>query len=176
MNSLTNWQKQIATSFEREARQVIIDRVSPSDFRYRKCESPIEVAYAVAFDLMHGLWRGPANSSSTLWAANTAPMIFLEPQVQVDGFRVDFVCGWNVGSDRFTSIAIECDGHDFHERTKKQAAADKSRDRALSSQFARVIRFTGSEIYADPCKCASETLQLADELFWGWFETKNGGL
>lgn len=41
MNSLTNLQKQIATSFEREARQVIIDRVSPSDFRYRKCESHI---------------------------------------------------------------------------------------------------------------------------------------
>lgn len=41
---------------------------------------------------------------------------------------------------------------------------------------ARVIRFTGSEIYADPCKCASEALQLADELFWAWFETKNGGL
>lgn len=59
---------------------------------------------------------------------------------------------------------------------KKQAAADKSRDRALSSQFARVIRFTGSEIYADPCKCASEALQLADELFWAWFETKNGGI
>lgn len=169
---MSTWHQQMMESFARQAEQIIIDRISPHDFQYRQCESPIEVAFAVAFDLMHGLYRGAANHSSTIWASEKAPQIYLQPQVQVDAFRVDFVCGWNIGQDRFTSIVIECDGHDFHERTKKQAAADKSRDRALSQTFARVLRFTGSEIYSDPCKCAEEVLQLADELFWGWYYTK----
>jgi len=53
-------------------------------------------------------------------------------------------------------IAVECDGHEFHERTKEQAARDKGRDRALQAAGWRVLRFTGSEIWADPGKCARE--------------------
>jgi very-short-patch-repair endonuclease len=57
-------------------------------------------------------------------------------------------------------IAIECDGHNFHERTKEQAQHDKSRDRALVASGWRVLRFTGSEIWADPGRCAAEVHQL----------------
>ena len=28
---------------------------------------------------------------------------------------------------------MECDGHDFHERTKEQASSDKKRDRSLQA-------------------------------------------
>jgi hypothetical protein len=53
-------------------------------------------------------------------------------------------------------IIIECDGHDFHERTKAQAARDKKRDRILQSIGYNVFRFTGSEIYNDAITCAYE--------------------
>lgn len=53
-------------------------------------------------------------------------------------------------------VAVECDGHEFHERTKEQAARDKARDRSLVAAGWQVLRFTGSEIWADPGKCASE--------------------
>jgi restriction endonuclease-like protein len=57
-------------------------------------------------------------------------------------------------------IAIECDGHDWHERTKIQARRDRSRDRQLARSGWIVQRFTGSEITADAKECAHELLDL----------------
>ena len=58
------------------------------------------------------------------------------------------------------NFAIECDGHDFHEKTKEQARKDKQRERALMADGYTVIRFTGSEIYQDPYGCAEEVYLL----------------
>jgi very-short-patch-repair endonuclease len=55
---------------------------------------------------------------------------------------------------------VECDGHDFHERTKEQAQRDKSRDRYLQANGWRVLRFTGSEIHRTPEKCADEIASI----------------
>jgi len=60
-------------------------------------------------------------------------------------------------------IAIECDGHEFHEKTKKQAQKDKSKDRFLNSKGLKVFRFTGSEITKAPDKCADEIGFMLDE-------------
>ncbi len=54
------------------------------------------------------------------------------------------------------NLIIECDGHDFHEKTKKQAARDKRRDRTLQSSGYKVFRFTGTEITRDSLSCAEE--------------------
>lgn len=77
-------------------------------------------------------------------------------------FRVDFLfVAPNFGNshDPFL-IAVECDGHDFHEKTKEQAAADKARDRELVAAGITVLRFTGSEIWKDEEKCAQEVEAL----------------
>lgn len=50
------------------------------------------------------------------------------------------------------------------ERTKAQAKSDKSRDRALTAAGWRVIRFTGSEVYASPHRCVQEAVSLAESL------------
>ena len=65
------------------------------------------------------------------------------PQVQVGRYRVDFMV-------RFfdEKFIVECDGHDFHERTKQQAQHDKQRDRFLQAEGFKVFRFTGSEIWS----------------------------
>lgn len=60
-------------------------------------------------------------------------------------------------------IAIECDGHEFHEKTKEQAQKDKSKDRFLSSKGLAVFRFTGSEITKNPDKCADEIDSMLDK-------------
>ena len=46
-------------------------------------------------------------------------------------------------------IAIYCDGHDYHERTKEQAKRDRFQDRKLQQEGWVVLRFTGSEIHND---------------------------
>lgn len=74
-------------------------------------------------------------------------------QHKIGDYRVDFM----LRSEWLDlSIVIECDGHDFHEKTKEQAARDKKRDRYLQSMGFKVFRFSGSEIWKDPFTCAQE--------------------
>ena len=71
-------------------------------------------------------------------------------------YRLDFaLCYQSV------EIAVELDGHDFHEKTKEQAANDKAKDRALTAAGWVVVRFTGAEVYTDPEKCANELFAIA---------------
>lgn len=79
--------------------------------------------------------------------------LYLQAQTSVDGrdIRVDFAI-----VSRDYRLAVEVDGHDFHERTKEQAARDRSRDRALLANGWQVLRFTGSEVWRDPDRCAAE--------------------
>jgi very-short-patch-repair endonuclease len=81
-------------------------------------------------------------------------------QLRIDGARLDFAL---VGLVSPTWICIELDGHDFHERTKEQAAKDRARERDLTARGWTVVRFTGSEIYQDVSKCWSEVLAIAGD-------------
>lgn len=82
------------------------------------------------------------------------------PQVLIGNYRVDFLLLHLSGPGRFTGIAIECDGHAFHERTKLQAERDKTRDRELQKLGYRILRYTGSEIWRDAFKCAHEIVWM----------------
>ncbi len=79
-------------------------------------------------------------------------------------WRADFLIGIKGFDGRRHFLIIECDGHDFHERTKEQAAKDRSRDRRSQQAGFVILRFTGSEIYNDPMRCAAEALGTLAEL------------
>lgn len=84
-------------------------------------------------------------------------------QHQIDRYRVDFyITYWHYDPlllklVEAKKLIIECDGHDFHEKTKEQAVRDKKRDRTLQAK-APVFRFTGSEIWKDPHDCAYQII------------------
>ena len=48
------------------------------------------------------------------------------------------------------------DGHDFHERTREQAAHDRSRDRYFQAAGLTLLRFTGSELHGDVDRCVAD--------------------
>ena len=73
-------------------------------------------------------------------------------QYKVDRYRVDFLCKY---MDR--EYIIECDGHNFHEKTKEQVIYDKKRERFLISTGRKVLRFSGTEIL-------NESYKIVDEL------------
>lgn len=95
---------------------------------------------------------------------------FVERQVQVAGWRVDFVIHYPAveraydenGDPYLDRLIVECDGHDFHERTKEQAARDRARDRLAQLEGLPILRFTGSEIWNDPLSCADEVLAFME--------------
>lgn len=169
---MNDWASQIFKSFEQVFREDVTENLAGGSL-LSACESPIERAFGVSFMLLHGYMHGRPSISGSFFLSSGAPQMFMIPQFETGPYRVDFLIGWNIGKHMQTSIVVECDGHDFHEKTKKQAARDKSRDRALSAEFARVLRFTGSEIYADPVGCAAQAHAITDELFWAW-EARKG--
>lgn len=96
--------------------------------------------------------------------------LFIEPQAQIGNYRVDFLIlaiDWRLypKPQVWRKLVVECDGHDFHERTKEQAAKDRSRDRDLILKGFDVFRFTGSELWRDPWKAAQ---QVFDWAIAGW--------
>lgn len=86
--------------------------------------------------------------------------VAIVPQLKVEPYRLDFaLIGAALRASSLALIAVECDGHDYHERTKAQAARDRQRDRFLMAAGWSVLRFTGSEIYADPENCGAELVR-----------------
>lgn len=96
--------------------------------------------------------------------------IFISPQVNIAGWRVDFLihvfADWarapQPGPMGWNKLIVECDGHDFHERTKEQAARDRDRDRQAQLAGIEIFRFTGSELWRDPLGCADQVTAWAN--------------
>lgn len=76
-------------------------------------------------------------------------------QAPIGAYKADFLV-WFAHGKQVTGLVIECDGHDFHERTKEQASRDKRRDREILTGGFPVLRFTGSEIFRDAVSCADQ--------------------
>lgn len=130
------------------------------------CESPIEVALGAAFLVADRLYYLRPNLGVTLaWASDEksyrADAVLLIPQFPWNGYRIDFAL--RVPQYRCGYIFIECDGHDFHERTKEQAARDRAKDRLIQQAGYPILRFTGSEIYRNTGNCADQIFDFVNE-------------
>lgn len=90
--------------------------------------------------------------------------IQIMPQMPFQGYRIDFAIAGQ--------LFVECDGHDFHERTPDQAMHDRRRDRACALAGIPVIRFTGREIHSDPWRCAGEAWLQVNKM--GLFKPRGG--
>jgi very-short-patch-repair endonuclease len=127
-------------------------------------ESPIERLLLCAVVL--GCRIGATWFTPRISAPDENSDLQFEAQAQIEEFRVDFLFTVVSEDGILSRLVVECDGHDFHERTKEQAARDRSRDRALQQAGFTVFRFTGSEIYRGPLKCARQIFQWAEDAAW----------
>ena len=125
----------------------IIDLMGYLSYIVQGVESPIEAIVYME------LWK-----NARTYEMQTKRQVIVSPQVDVGPYRVDFLVVWN---DRKT--IVECDGHDFHEKTKEQAAHDKKRDRELRMLGYTVLRYTGSEITKDPHKIWEDLYRVSDD-------------
>jgi len=75
--------------------------------------------------------------------------ILLVPQKPAGGYRIDLA----VYPHR---LAIEIDGHDYHERTKDQATRGKRHARDLQLLNWTVLPYTGSDVWNDLFGCCQD--------------------
>ena len=87
-----------------------------------------------------------------------------QPQVKCGIYTADFLITMH-GPCAAKHVVVECDGHDFHQKTKEQAAHDKKRDRWFTKKGMVVLRFTGSEIFKDVGKCGEDITTTLSQLF-----------
>lgn len=137
------------------------------------CDSPIEELLLAALFADHRIhefeviFMGDSEPSMRFVRGES---IRIYQQAKVGRYRCDFLildasCPLDVREPRW--MVVECDGHDFHERTKEQAKRDKARDRYFQGKGYRVLRFTGSEIWKDPAGTAEEVFShLARDDGW----------
>lgn len=127
-----------------------------------KCESPIEQLFALS------LKDGVEQLRNSLYVFGADCDVNFYPQKQIvvrdKKYRVDFVLSVT-SSEQSKEYVVECDGHNFHEKTKEQAARDRERERRLMSLGYTVIRFTGSEIWKDPSKCVRQLMDIVNSDF-----------
>ena len=123
-----------------------------SNLFLKDCDSPLEAAWRV--------WWHLATSSRYVGV----PRVKYQHEVAVDGqnYRLDvalFVWGSEV-----PVLAIELDGHTFHERTPQQVADRNARDRALQTAGWTVLHFSYHEIRDRGLECAVEAIERFDTL------------
>lgn len=90
----------------------------------------------------------------------------ITPQTKIGDFIVDFRLLYELPGVETKKIVIECDGHDFHEKTKEQATKDKRRDRELQKQGYSILRYSGSDIVRNPYQISTDVMCILGEPEW----------
>lgn len=106
---------------------------------YGRVDSPVEALFSSAFSACRDRLYIPKALAPTT-------------QQKCGKYRIDFAVACALGW-----LAVEIDGHEFHEKTKEQASKDRARERYLVTQGYRVIRFTGADVWNNPFLCCSDT-------------------
>lgn len=120
------------------------------------CESPIEQMLAIAMKRIQ--------MENILKYNPYIDIVAIDNQAEImcndKKYRVDFLITVDYKEQEYKFFIIECDGYEFHQKTKEQVERDNKRQRLLQKEGYEVIRFSGSEIWNKPLRCANEILQI----------------
>jgi very-short-patch-repair endonuclease len=125
--------------------------------QYEHCDSPIE------FVLFRSI-KEQLDLLNYQYARDFFPQTQKEILANGHKYRADIFIAeiFETNNKESVRVIVECDGHDFHEKTKEQAKHDKERDRNIQMEGYKTMHFTGSEIYNDPRKCAEDVFQMIE--------------
>jgi len=123
---------------------------------YEFCESPIEIIFDFAYEVM------------MFDRIDEVPQLYIEHQFPIytekHTYRADFYFDteyefkYHYMYENDFKLIIECDGHNFHEKTKEQVKHNNERDYDLKNAGFDVLHFSGHQIYTEPFKCANKTI------------------
>ena len=135
------------------------------------CESPIEQLMALELYSVNKLF---SSVTSQIEILRIKPQEYI--QIEKQTYKVDFMV--NIAFkilDKYEddlNLVIECDGYEFHQKTKEQVKKDYERDRLLQMAGYYVLRFGGSEIYNNPFECRKKINQFISNKYYQFLESK----
>lgn len=171
MDEFSTWFGDLARQLDRRITCRQFQRVC--HYAHTLCESPIEARLLGSLALFDSALDDGFPFVGTLSECVDRQVLgdwdsYVIPQFKMDklGYRLDFFISF--ASDAgWVNFAVESDGHDFHEKTKAQAARDKKRDRDIQTAGIPIIHFTGSEIFNDILSCHTQIHEFAKSLVSG---------
>ena len=114
--------------------------------RHYQITSPIEQILYIAMHAMaevHGIYQSG---------------LTIRPQQPVDFYKVDcFLWSIDIETRVRKRAVLECDCWQYHGRSPEQSTAGK-RDRYFQRQGMMTLRYSGQEIWANPCFVAAQAL------------------
>jgi very-short-patch-repair endonuclease len=142
---------------------------------YYLVRSPIELIIGLAL-----FARLSVNGGCWLYSDSEYRKVTLSPSAGdrygsfavVSGFRihpqieVDFAVFHPDLSPTQPLAVVECDGHEFHERTREQASRDRWRDRMIQYQGVPVLRFTGTDVVHGSAEFAQEVVEFIGKRYF----------
>lgn len=158
------FQKHIQVALDHYVEDARASMLSLIQCNLRLCESPLEAAFMAQ------------------WIALTSERhnfdldFQAQRKVTANGhhYRLDFVFapskfGWFaplIGHPHEPKVAVEMDGHEFHERTADQVTERNRRDRDLQSAGWTVLHLSGSEFNRDGYAATDIIRDLVSEPFY----------
>lgn len=141
------------TKLPRKVQQLLFLKVVgtiPSVF-FEEINSPIEQIFITAFEIYCDLLN--------------KDFFYLTPQQKILIKDKTYVADFFIEYDEETKkgLVIECDGYDFHNLKKEQIMKDNEREFELKLEGYDVLRFSGSQIYRNPLKCAEDTYKYIEK-------------
>lgn len=125
-------------------------------------ESEIELMVLATFKVCSRISTLKIQIGEEFEAGEDRFQLLITPQFKWNGYRIDFCVRTRRHPDKM--VFVECDGHDFHERTKEQAERDRSKDRAIQAAGIPILRFTGREIWRNPVTVCCEIFEFVAEV------------
>jgi very-short-patch-repair endonuclease len=126
-------------------------------------ESPIERAFLAAVYVEADYPEVRRGATGAILIHTPLPGgVEIEVQKPLGRYFADFLIAGTDGGRRRT-LVVECDGHEFHEKTREQVSHDKRRDREIQKLGHAVFRFSGADIWKDPFGCAREAVDYVSE-------------
>lgn len=128
------------------------------------CKSPIEQILSLALDYRIESYMNSGDLKFVWTDSGSLDSYYICPTPQLEVFGASgkkYFADFSIEIDNFITdvdlkLLVECDGHDFHEKTKAQVSRDNERAMDLRLAGYEILRFSGSQIYSDPFKCADE--------------------
>jgi very-short-patch-repair endonuclease len=110
----------------------------------------------VPLEQRDGYWLTPIEVPFYDALRDTGLVFAVQPWIQgvESRFRLDFLVFYGGGM-----VAVELDGHESH-KSREQRTRDARRDRWFAARDVRTLRWTGSEVHANPQECVRQLLEI----------------
>ena len=134
-----------------------IEAFYPEFWNDESIKSPIEQIFITAFEIYCKY-----NNKENIYLFPQKEVIcnekkyYIDFEFKADDYLTQLLLGEKIKNYNF-KLAIECDGYEFHQKTKKQVQKDNEREYDLKMAGYEVLRFSGTQIYNNPLKCAEDT-------------------